>query len=246
MKRAAAWVLALCLLCGAGALADSDGNAVDLYLPGDPDTGSWEYTLEDEDLVDVETAHYEDIHELGLTGNGGADWFRVTGLEPGTTALRLLYINGETLRTDMTLVYRLTVDEDLNVLIWGFEMLEAEKEPRGAVTSFFFTTGGYERPRSFSLRRDGDALLMETDSDGEKEAPEGMDGELAGLAEEYGIVSWDGFDGAAEGVLDGEDFLFAMVWENGFSVQASGNNAFPENYDGFRSAVEELFADAGQ
>ena len=239
-------LLVLCCLCLAGAAAHADtedANAVDLYLPADPDTGSWEYTLENEDLVQVESEYYPDIRELGLTGNAGADWFRVSGLEPGTTALRFLYINAATLRTDMTLVYRLTVDEGLNVLIWGVEMLEAEKGPRGEITSFFFTTGGYERPRSYSLRKDEDGQwLAETDSDGEREAPEEMQEELAAIAEEYGVTAWDGFDGAGEGVLDGEDFLFTMVWENGYSVQATGNNVFPENYYDFREAVEELFS----
>ena len=243
--RMLVWIPVLLCLLTAGitpGLADSGRNEVDLYLPGDPEVGNWEYALDDEELMDVKTAFYADIHELGLIGTDGAEWIHLTGAKPGNTTLRMMYINSFTLRTDLTLVYRVTVDEKLNILINGFEMLEPEWSPRGEITSFFFTRGGYERPRSYALRRDKDGnLWMETDNDGEQPADEAMTEALASLVEEYHLVSWNGFNDSAKGVLDGESFLFTMVWENGFGIEASGDNAFPENYDDFRSAVEELF-----
>ena len=243
MKARFAAMLAVLWLCVCGAaLADSEGNAVDLYLPCDPEAGSWEYVIENEDLVEVTDQFYEDIHELGLIGTDGVNWVHLEGLEPGTTALRMLLINSQTLKTDLTLVYRLTVDEDLNILIWGFEMLEAERSPRGAIQSFFFWTGGYENPRSYSLRRNEAGLMLkERDSEGETEASGAFLADFASLVEKYDVVAWDGFDEAAEGVLDGDNFLLALVWENGFSIQATGSNAFPEHYDDFRQEVERLF-----
>ncbi len=230
------------MLCGTAPAEEDQANEVDFYLPSDPDTATWEYTVENEDLIDVTTEFYPDIRELGLIGNSGADWFHVSGLEPGTTTLRFLSINSQTLETDLTLVYRLKVDEDLNVIIWGAEMLEAERSPRGAITSFFFTSGGYNPPESYTLRRDEDGnLLKEVNDDGEEPAPEELLEELADLAEQCDVLSWNGFNGASEGALDGENFLFAMVWENGFSIQATGSNAFPENYFDFRDALGDLF-----
>ena len=69
------------------------------------------------------------------------------------------------------------------------------------------------------------------------------DGLLAELTETYDVAGWDGFDGTAEGVLDGEGFLLTITWENGFSIHASGENAFPARYGDFRDAVRELFGE---
>ena len=220
----------------------AEGSCTDLYLPSDPDTGSWEYVLEDESILGVEWAYYEDIHDLGLIGNAGAEWFRISGLAEGSTTLKLLFINRFTLHTDMTLVYRINVDENLNVLIWGFEMLEAETAPRGEITSLFFTFGGYERPVTWSYRKLEDGTFVkEVDDFGEQPVSQEFRDRLNQLAEQYEIRSWNGFNETSEGILDGEDFLFSMVYENGFPVEASGSNRFPEHYSEFQDALRDLF-----
>lgn len=232
----------LVLTTGAWAESDSEPNGIDLYLPSDPEVGNWEYTVENEDLIDVQWEFFPDIHELGLIGTDGADWFHVEGLEPGTTTVRFLYVNSFTQLTDLTLVYRLTVDDELNVMVWGFEMVEPERTPRGEVKSLFFTEGGYGDGRSFSLRRDEeDELLMELDFDGEQAADESLLAELDGILEKYGVVSWNGFNDVGEGEADGNDFMLAIVWENDFSIQATGNNAYPEHFGEFCGAMEDLF-----
>lgn len=245
MKRLLVLLAALCLLAAAaGADSEITENCIDLYLPSDPDVGSWECTVEDEDLIGIRSNFYPDIHELGLIGTDGAEWFHVQGRKPGTTALRLRYINSFTLRADLTLVYRLTVDEKLNVFIWGFEMLEAEHSPRGEIRSFFFSVGGYEDLRTYSLRvNEAGEWRKETNGGGEETVPETFSGELTRLVERYDAVSWNGFNETAEGVLDGEDFVLSIVWENEYGIHAAGSNAFPENYSDFRQAVERLFRD---
>ena len=246
MKRILTAAVLLCILavCGTAGLADSEReNTLDLYLPSDPEQYIWEYTLENEDLVRVESETVPDGHTLGLPGRGEYEWMRIQGLESGSTVMKCLRINIMTEKTECTLVYRLEVEEDLQVVLRAFEMLEPETAPWGAVTSFFFTFGGYEPYRSYEMRQMEDGSLMTAKNDEEGPADQEMPVLLAELAEAYGVAGWDGFDGAAEGVLDGEGFLLTITWENGFSIHASGENAFPARYGDFRDAVRELFGE---
>ena len=59
--------------------------------------------------------------------------------------------------------------------------------------------------------------------------------------EENGADQWNGYHGVMEGVLDGEGFALDILWKNGFSVTAHGDNMFPDGYYGFCTAVDELF-----
>ena len=93
------------------------------------------------------------------------------------------------------------------------------------------------------MRQLEDGSLMKAKNDEEEPADQEMPVLLAELAEAYGVAGWDGFDGTAEGVLDGEGFLLTITWENGFSIHASGENAFPARYGDFRDAVRELFGE---
>ena len=72
-------------------------------------------------------------------------------------------------------------------------------------------------------------------------ADESLLAELDGILEKYGVVSWNGFNDVGEGEADGNDFMLAIVWENDFSIQATGNNAYPEHFGEFCEAMEDLF-----
>ena len=248
--------LAFLVLCGVSASCAADGSespsgapvCVDLYLPSDPEVGSWEAVFGDEAIAAADWAFYPDIHELGLIGTSGAEWFRLRGLAPGTTDVRFQFVNSFTLHTDLTLVWRITVDEELNVSTWGFEMLEPETAPRGEIASFFFTWGGYNAPVTLTLRRDGDGtLLADGGPQGEIPVQEDFLASLTELVNRWNVPSWNGFrstpgsDPEALMILDGENFSLSVVYENGFAVEASGDNDFPENYHEFQSDAAALF-----
>ena len=119
--------LILCLLT-ASALAQQN-PAVDLYLPGNPTTGyAWTAQAEDEGIVEITDQYFSEKSDEPLSGLGGAWWFHFAGIQPGTTAVTLTYARSwEPESAVHTFVYRLTVDADLNVLIWGVEMDDAAK-----------------------------------------------------------------------------------------------------------------------
>lgn len=119
--------LALCLLA-ASALAQVN-PAVDLYLPGNPTTGySWIAQAEDEGIVEITDQYFGEKSDAPVSGLGGTWWFQFAGIQPGVTSVTLTYARPwEPEGAVYTFVYRLTVDEDLNVLIWGVEMDDAAR-----------------------------------------------------------------------------------------------------------------------
>ena len=245
MKRCLCLALFVLAVAALGATA-SAANEVDMYLPFENDGNHfWDTVIGDESLLALKTKEYADIHELGLTGTGGVKWVHLKGLTPGNTSVHFLYVDVDVPAAPLyTLVYRLTVDDALNVMIWGVEMLEPETSPRGKIKSFFFTYGGYMRPCTYNLRReDSGAILMSLNDGPETAADPSMAEKLENLVAEYNINAWNGFSKSRRGVLDGEDFNLEIVYENGFAVTAHGSNSFPEHYSDFQAAVRELFGE---
>ena len=99
-------------------------NCVDLYFPSNPTTGySWEVSAADDGIVAVRDQYFADSGDLGMTGVGGTHWFHFSGLREGTTSVTFRYVRAWDPETAVyTYVYRLTVDEAGNVLIWGVEV----------------------------------------------------------------------------------------------------------------------------
>ena len=101
-------------------------NEVDLYMPSNPTTGySWSCEVEDPEIVAIRDKFFEDSHELGFTGVGGTHWFHISGVKPGTTSVTFSYFRPwETEEEPLQMTrYRLTVDDGLNVMIWGVEVI---------------------------------------------------------------------------------------------------------------------------
>lgn len=141
MKRLLAIIAAAVMLAGAAigagsympmdsevreeAVADFVANQVDLYLPSNPTTGySWSCETEDPTLIAVRDQFFEDSNDLGFVGVGGTHWFHISGLKPGSTSVTFRYLRPwetEEAPAEET-TYRLTVDEQLNVMIWGVEV----------------------------------------------------------------------------------------------------------------------------
>ena len=99
-------------------------NQVDLYFPDNPTTGySWSYDIEDSSLIEIREQYFEDSSDLGFVGGGGTQWFHISGLCPGTTSVTFRYLRTwEPDPATSETTYRLTVDDRLNVLIWGVEV----------------------------------------------------------------------------------------------------------------------------
>lgn len=103
---------------------DAVPNAVDLYLPANPTTGyTWTVEIEEEGIVEVKDQYFPDSQALGFTGSGGTHWFHFDGLQEGVASVKLSYQrpweDGEAL---YVFIYRLSVDDQNNVMIWGVEM----------------------------------------------------------------------------------------------------------------------------
>ena len=99
-------------------------NQVDLYLPANPTTGySWICDVEDPALVEIRDQYFEYSQEPGFVGGGGEHWFHISGVRPGTTSVTFRYLRSwepDTPAEQTT--YRLTVNDQLDVLIWGVEV----------------------------------------------------------------------------------------------------------------------------
>ncbi len=106
------------------AVAEFVPNEVDLYFPTNPTTGyDWEAEAEDPDIVEIKDQFFEYKHDDGLVGVGGTHWFHVSGLKPGVTSVAFRYLRAWDPDSKISeTVYRLTVDEQMNVMIWGVEV----------------------------------------------------------------------------------------------------------------------------
>ena len=246
MKKLCLILLALCLLFASAHAEESDfvPNAVDLYLPGNITTGFlWLATAEDDGVVAIDDQYFDDSADLGLMGAGGTHWFHFSGIAPGVTGVELIYARPWQMNNPARrLTVRLTVDERLNVLIWGFEMSDEPQSPGGGIASFLFTRGGYNAPVTLAVEANEKGDLIATIND-EPIGPADDDflAALSAAIENSGADGWNGYHGVMEGVLDGEGFALDILWKNGFSVTAHGDNMFPDGYYGFCTAVDELF-----
>ena len=99
-------------------------NQVDLYFPSNPTTGyAWFAEAADPTVIGIRDLYFEDSSELGFTGPGGTHWFHLSGLQPGTTSVSFRYVRPwEPDKAVQNTVNRMSVDDRLNVLIWGVEV----------------------------------------------------------------------------------------------------------------------------
>lgn len=65
---------------------------------------------------------------------------------------------------------------------------------------------------------------------------------ISTLCSNLNILSWDGYDMCDEDVLDGGGFSLNIVFEDGTTVRAEGDNCFPENYSEFTSGMSDILS----
>ena len=100
-------------------------NAVDLYMPSNPTTGySWTYEIEDPSIVSLRDEYFSQSMGSNLAGAGGTHWFHISGEQPGITSVTFRYLRAW--ETDIPpaeqTTYRLSVNDQLDVMIWGVEV----------------------------------------------------------------------------------------------------------------------------
>ena len=113
-------------------------------------------------------------------------------------------------------------------------------EPAGderVLDRFWFTCGGYLPPQSYEIVRDGDGYVLARDDEATARMDQTAVDSLMGIIGDYGLYAWDGFNESAQYVLDGEGFGLSVSFSDGTTIEASGDNAFPPNY---QAAVPEI------
>lgn len=106
-----------------GVLSQKAPNRVYIDLSSNPTTGySWTAEIEDEGIVIIREEFLESGSNQQLVGAGGVQRFQVSGNTPGTTSIYFRYARPwESEQPTQTLLYRLTVNDNLDVMIWGVE-----------------------------------------------------------------------------------------------------------------------------
>ena len=122
----------------------------------------------------------------------------------------------------------------------AFERLCSELADNHRLIRFRLSRGGYMPPQSCEiLLRSGNWFLSENDG-----RPIPLEAayaeEIEQILEENGAESWDGFHESDPRVLDGEGFSLKIVYADGTSVRASGENAFPPGYRIVTDRINEV------
>lgn len=203
------------------------------------DGGGPEYTVE---LSDDQTVHAYSYVEYAnpdhnlMDGSAFDEVWVFSGRKPGKTEVIVtMNLYGERTTTDH---FELTVDEDLTVKCERGKWLPP-------LLSLEFMRGGYNAPVTFCLTRYGDSGEIAAQIEGTGVNFDGIVGEdiwekAEEIVRKYDLASWDGFSGYEPEILDGEGFALYLVFEDGFSCSASGDNCFPADYFVVSSEMDGL------
>ena len=107
---------------------------------------------------------------------------------------------------------------------------DESETPERTISEFFVSRTGEINYDSYRITMDPDGYHMSVN--GEEEEPVSADTveALMDVIETYDVDSWDGFDESAKYVLDGEGFSLEILFTDGSSVTARGDNRFPDRY----------------
>ena len=182
--------------------------------------GGYEYSVKtDEPSIVRYDARYE--FEANAEELDGASYDYIvtfTGLRPGVTTAAV-YGRSPILESENR-IYTVTVDESLRVTL----------TPVRTISTFFAHRYGEIRFDSYQIILDPDGYYLSVSEGPETPVSADMVQALMDVIDAYDICSWDGFSEEERFVLDGEGFQIYFTFTDGTSVQASGDNAFPEHY----------------
>ena len=109
------------------------------------------------------------------------------------------------------------------------------------LTRFFYLLHGEMMPRSWEITLKEDGYYIRENDDEPRYFPKAMADELTRAVYENGAEGWQGVYETEYLVLDGEGFSLEVDFADGASVQASGDNAFPDGYFSFKRAILDIF-----
>ena len=72
-------------------------------------------------------------------------------------------------------------------------------------------------------------------------ADEAFLSQIEALVAEHDLWTWNGFKKTNSLIQDGDSFSLYVTFADGNSIEASGNNSYPQGYGGVYEAIEELF-----
>ncbi|MBO4298371.1 MAG: hypothetical protein J5998_06200 [Clostridia bacterium] len=120
-------------------------------------------------------------------------------------------------------------------------LAEEGDEADGIVlTRFECTRGGYTRPQTYEIDLREDGYYLRENDDKPRPIDAAWVRRIQRVIEEYDMISWDGFDKSNPYVLDGEGFRLAFAFDDGSTVSASGENAFPTGYFDAMNSLDEI------
>ena len=195
------------------------------------DGGGHEYTVEIEDPSVIEYTSKRDYGSANYEEEDGSPFtmiFTFTGIKPGRTTVSI-YGRSPIMENEDSF-YEAVVDEELNVTLTSMRRISTLDLYRNADIYY----------PSYKIWMDTDGYVLSVDE--EEEYPvsgETMDA-LMQVVETYGLDQWDGFDEEETGVLDGEGFWLEIRFSDGTSIEAHGDNAFPEHYFEAMGSIQEL------
>ena len=117
-------------------------------------------------------------------------------------------------------LYTIVVDDDLNV------KLSQER----VITSFHLYRYGEMAYDSYDIITLMGAYSVSVNGGDYQNSNDRYVDELFQVIEEYNLYQWDGFFESREDVLYGEGFSLEIIFRDGTSILASGDNAFPAAY----------------
>ena len=109
-----------------------------------------------------------------------------------------------------------------------------------ALTRFFYSVWSETMPRSWEITLRGDEYWIQENEEKPRPFPEALAAELSEAIADNDADCWQGVYETEYDVLDGEGFSLGMDFADGASVQASGDNAFPDRYFNFQRAVLDI------
>ena len=109
-----------------------------------------------------------------------------------------------------------------------------------ALTRFSYSIWGETMPRSWEIALREDGYWIQENEETPRLFPETLAAELIEVIADNDADNWRGVYETEYIVLDGEGFSLEMDFADGVSVQASGDNAFPDRYFSFQSAVLDI------
>lgn len=226
MKRILIILFLILMVTSAGSAED----AILIFSSFDGDGPEYRITTADPDIIScTRSSEYDDPRHEDLFFASYTVTFTIKGLIPGNTILTVTAVSPT--GGEHTIEYEAEVDHDLNVTLTRI----------GDLSRFRLYRGGEFMPQSYQFYRIGEEYYLYKD---ESDDPILLDPliveELTGIMDRYGLLLWDGFDETMDYVLDGEGFDFSAGFTNGVSIEASGDNAFPDFYFEAAGQMEKL------